>query len=777
MKKFLSLVLALVMTMSLVTVSAGAADFTDEKDIKYVEAVEVLDLVGILGGYPDGSFQPTKVLTRAEAAKIIAYTTLGSDIADELSTAVAPFTDIAADNWAAGYIAECVDKGILAGMGDGSFAPNAELTGNAYLKMLLTAVGYDAQVEGLTGNNWVNNVTRLTKKLKLTSGIDGFVGNAKVTRDVAAKLTWNAMQLEQVTYANAGGTTITLPGDIVIDTTAGGEKEYSASIAEEVYGMKKEEGKDDFGREGVKWVYDDEKTALIVEAADYVLVAEEAYATLGKMIEDLELEDEITADDELEDIAIGTVVELWVNDDEEITDVITYSYTIDTIVDVAEIDDEEDLYDCGATVEYEFEELDGKFVDALDCDEKNCKTCKGYEAIGEWEEDDVVLLTINEDGEAVEFAEVETIVGEVTKSGDGYVRIDGEKYYTALEVPFEKEYTFYLDANGIIIAAEPGDATSDDEDEEKEYVYVLKAQADEGAESDLFNDAEDAAAKVKVMYVDGEVEVVDYALYEDDDENVVYDLDGKEEIELDADEFKKISGWYAYEMDGGEIVLTEKMDVEDITVSNERKWAGDLCASADTELVLLDKDGVYETTTGRTNFPKAEKAETYEDALVVLDGKTVVAIYVYQKTWESEAETIDVAMFVELGEETKDGTEAIFYVAGEEETYVVADTKALTDAGLLFEIEIDDDIATVKALTEADEAIVAGEVTFVDGEYFEVDGEGIDMVDDCAVYQVNKAGEKVSDGELTKGKNVVVILDSEGDAVEIFQYKGDILAW
>ena len=35
MKKFLSLVLALVMTMSLVTVSAGAKDFTDDSEITY----------------------------------------------------------------------------------------------------------------------------------------------------------------------------------------------------------------------------------------------------------------------------------------------------------------------------------------------------------------------------------------------------------------------------------------------------------------------------------------------------------------------------------------------------------------------------------------------------------------------------------------------------------------------------------------------------------------------------------------------------------------------
>mgnify|MGYP000641738981 CR=1 FL=1 len=42
MKKFLSLVLALVMTMSLVTVSAGAKDFTDDSEITYKEAVDVI---------------------------------------------------------------------------------------------------------------------------------------------------------------------------------------------------------------------------------------------------------------------------------------------------------------------------------------------------------------------------------------------------------------------------------------------------------------------------------------------------------------------------------------------------------------------------------------------------------------------------------------------------------------------------------------------------------------------------------------------------------------
>ena len=56
MKKFLSLVLALTLTMSLFTVSAGAAEFTDDDTIHYQEAVDVISAVGIVDGYNDGSF-------------------------------------------------------------------------------------------------------------------------------------------------------------------------------------------------------------------------------------------------------------------------------------------------------------------------------------------------------------------------------------------------------------------------------------------------------------------------------------------------------------------------------------------------------------------------------------------------------------------------------------------------------------------------------------------------------------------------------------------------
>ena len=88
MKKFLSLVLALVMTMSLVTISAGAKDFTDNSSITYNEAIDVMSAVKVIDGYPDGSFKPSTQLNRGQAAKILCNMLLGPTTASALSFGV-----------------------------------------------------------------------------------------------------------------------------------------------------------------------------------------------------------------------------------------------------------------------------------------------------------------------------------------------------------------------------------------------------------------------------------------------------------------------------------------------------------------------------------------------------------------------------------------------------------------------------------------------------------------------------------------------------------------
>ena len=136
MKKFLSLVLALVMTMSLVTVSAGAKDFTDDSEITYKEAVDVISALGVVDGYSDGDFRPDDVLTRGAAAKIICNLILGPTTASYLSADTAPFKDVPVTNVFAGYITYCSQQGIINGYADGTFRPTRAVTREEFAQIL-----------------------------------------------------------------------------------------------------------------------------------------------------------------------------------------------------------------------------------------------------------------------------------------------------------------------------------------------------------------------------------------------------------------------------------------------------------------------------------------------------------------------------------------------------------------------------------------------------------------------------------------------------------------
>ena len=95
LKKILALVLALVMSLSLVTI-ANAADFTDSDDISYEEAVDVMSTIGVINGMDDGSFDPDGTLTREQAAKLVTYMLLG-DNAERLGIETSTFKDVGAD--------------------------------------------------------------------------------------------------------------------------------------------------------------------------------------------------------------------------------------------------------------------------------------------------------------------------------------------------------------------------------------------------------------------------------------------------------------------------------------------------------------------------------------------------------------------------------------------------------------------------------------------------------------------------------------------------------
>ena len=119
LKKTLSLVLVVAMVLGLCVVGASAKnaveDFTDADKIgdAYYEAVGVMTGIGVIKGMGDGILSPTGNYTRAQAAKIITYMLIGEKAAESLVCTTAPFEDVAANHWAAGYIAFCVEQGII----------------------------------------------------------------------------------------------------------------------------------------------------------------------------------------------------------------------------------------------------------------------------------------------------------------------------------------------------------------------------------------------------------------------------------------------------------------------------------------------------------------------------------------------------------------------------------------------------------------------------------------------------------------------------------------
>jgi hypothetical protein len=114
-------------------VNPSTPSFNDvAKDDWSYEYVETAKANGAINGYKDGSFRPGKEITRAEIAKIMAT-------AQGLSTGSGALTDIDG-SWAETYINACVQAGIVGGYRDGTFRPSANATRAEAAKMIYMIV-------------------------------------------------------------------------------------------------------------------------------------------------------------------------------------------------------------------------------------------------------------------------------------------------------------------------------------------------------------------------------------------------------------------------------------------------------------------------------------------------------------------------------------------------------------------------------------------------------------------------------------------------------------
>lgn len=265
-KKVLALVLALATLLSFATIAGAKVDTTeiyaDAKDVKYVEAVDVLTAIGVLNG-KGASYKPNDTLKRAEAAKIIAMFDNGDTDISKLYNPANTFVDVAKDYWAVSYIAYCAKQGIISGVGNNKYAPESKLTGIQFLKMVLVTLGYDAKEEGLVGTSWKVNVLKLARAAGLTDVLGKkYDYDAELTRDAAAQIMLNALNAKTVSY----GQEIKTSGRKNVLTTAGAIE--NDSYLYESWDLKKLTDKDDaFGRPCHVWKLGKDEIGTYVEGA------------------------------------------------------------------------------------------------------------------------------------------------------------------------------------------------------------------------------------------------------------------------------------------------------------------------------------------------------------------------------------------------------------------------------------------------------------------------------------------------------------------------------
>ena len=534
MKKFLSLVLALVMTMSLVTVSAGAKDFTDSSKITYSEAVDVMSAVKVIDGYAEGDFRPTATLTRGAAAKIICNLILGPTTAGALVADAAPYKDVPTNHTFAGYIAYCQKEGIISGYADGTFRPANSLTGYAFMKMLLGALGYDAEVEGYTGPNWSVNVAKRALNIGLADDLNGeFNGVKAVNREEACLYALNTLTADMVEYdakttVSTNGTTVVIAGSKAKEMVNNGNtdgkiftKDGVMQFAEKYFdNLTVKTGSDDFSRPANVWKVKAEEIGTYTNTPDASYTKK---VEVGDIYKDLGLGSKIEkknvsvyvdgvanasqpayaitkGDDANKYGDNGVLTEVFYDDDAEtvtITEINTYIGSINKTVKAT---DKKDAY---VVVTAEGPVPVQGFDNEFETDEK-------------FEDDAYVLYTYSLSAKEIKSVELaKKVEGKVTVAENSdtnnndkkALTIDGTRYKAAkmiggenlADVSVKQDYTIYVDSYGYMIYVEENEEIGD-------YALILNIKG--GSDWYLGN-------RVELLFTDGTTKIVttdkDYA--------------------------------------------------------------------------------------------------------------------------------------------------------------------------------------------------------------------------------------------------------------------------
>ena len=790
MKKLLALVLALVMSMSLVTISNAA--FKDADKISNKEAVEVMNALGVLVGDDKGNFNADANLTRAQAAKIVCVMLLGKDASDALSLK-SNFTDVS--GWAESYIAYCASQGIVAGVGNGKFDPDGQLTGYQFAKMLLVALGYDAELESMIGSDWQVNVAKLSISAGLTDGLNIALSKV-ITRDEAAKMAFNTLKATMVAYTNGtkvetgDGTKVTVNATrYYVEKTGddgykqnGGNDNYM-QFCEQYFSKLKlnTQGRTDLNRPANEWVYQNKTIGAYAKSAAVTYTANKNNDG-GKKAVKSDLKNYYFKDtkntgvdstgnvttatiDSTDDVAAltgnGRVVEIFVTDN-IITDIVANDSTLAEIKKVTKD-------------EVTFKTTD---VNAVKDDDDL------YGFFSKLEKGDKVVVVKDSSDNVIEAYEPTKVTGKFTKiKGDDFT-VGGEKYQAAKDVNakatlkadnLDNTYTLTLDKYGYILAV------GDEDVAENTYAFVQDTSANVNKGNYDY--------AVKLLFTDGTTKWVDVSEVND---KVVADGD--------------VASKDLADLKNNYVSYTEKDGKYDITSQTTAKKSGAITKGQSTifsnvqasnkTIFIVKKNSNYTVYTGIKNVPSMNVAT--DKAFVYMDGSVAKIVYITDSATTSNEDQVFIYSTDIKGTE-KDGSTVVNYykaiVNGEDTTIgIKADGNTVAVGLYLNNSYTNEYISKLSTKTDATNEATTGAVrVYKQGETLNdlklkngiltiKDGAtSLVMADEYESWIVKAATNKVdtlaldSDSTMTAegitlatGDYAVIILDDDGYVTDLY---------
>ena len=665
LKRALSLALASVMVMGLMVVGSGAS-YVDVSSENNVEAIEVLQKVGVMTGDENGKFNPDANVTRNEMA-VIMSNMLDYKVSNYAGTA--PFTDV--PSWAEPYVAACYTHGIISGYDAKTFGGSDSVTASQAALMMMKALGY-FQYQSDFGEDWQMATIREANKIDLYKDVNA-TAVAPMTRNDVAQLALNTLKSYQVEAdndtINVNGNGVSVSGGSVkyyqlvsndkmykaIDDRTGlsmsNVSGYTKELGEDLYDgdLECKDETDDFGRPATTWSYKSSTIGTYSDSADqtwtgkvsekdlYTAAGSAAYDNYkwtvyrnGEIVEDMDrvngkdvLDYGKTSSERWQETGNGVLTELYVDSTEE--DVVVT--IIDTFVaEVTKVEDNGDDYT--VTISYKSDKP-SKAENEFDTDQKFSK-------------EDIVVLTIG-GTEIQSMAKAEIVEGTVSSVKDNdYVKLDGTTYNynraycvkvinaeaglvnlddgeNFINPDIDNEVVLYLDTYGNAVAIEGAEDSVDD------YLFVTGVDSAYGDVSAKVVFADGTEEKIDIDEIDG----VD-AYYTDNDHKLVPAIGNIYKWNQSGNEYDLESATYAkfeqilFNGDG-------KVERDNASVYKNSNRVG--TADSDTVFINTDDDKVW------TGYKNVSSQEDIVGAAVKDDG--VITILFMSSSSGSSAEDDD----------------------------------------------------------------------------------------------------------------------------------------